>query len=51
MKNQSVRNNMDWIIVTIYSALVILGWFNIYSSSLPETPTDFYDFNQFLANN
>ena len=49
MKNQSVRNNMDWIIVTIYSILVILGWFNIYSSSLPETPTDFYDFNQFFG--
>ena len=49
MKNQSVRNNMDWIIVTIYSILVILGWFNIYSSSLPETPTYFYDFNQFFG--
>ena len=49
MKNQSVRNNIDWIIVSIYSVLVILGWFNIYSSSLPETPTDFYDFGQFFG--
>ena len=37
------------MIVTIYAVLVILGWFNIYSSSLPETPTDFYDFNQFFG--
>ena len=33
MKNQSVRSNIDWIIVTIYIVLVIMGWLNIYSSS------------------
>ncbi|MWB95760.1 rod shape-determining protein RodA [Flavobacterium sp. GA093] len=37
MKNQSVKNNIDWISVFIYSALVILGWLNIYSSSLLST--------------
>jgi rod shape determining protein RodA len=34
MKNQSITNNIDWICVTIYIALVLLGWINIYSSSL-----------------
>ena len=34
MKNQSVSNNLDWICVMIFIALVILGWLNIYSSSL-----------------
>lgn len=34
MKNQSVKKNIDWICVIIYSVLVILGWLNIYSSSL-----------------
>jgi rod shape determining protein RodA len=34
MKNQSVANNIDWISILIYTALVILGWLNIYSSSL-----------------
>ncbi|RUT71105.1 rod shape-determining protein RodA [Flavobacterium cupreum] len=37
MKNQSVKNNIDWISVIIYIALVILGWLNIYSSSLLST--------------
>ncbi|MEG2100462.1 MULTISPECIES: rod shape-determining protein RodA [Flavobacterium] len=37
MKNQSVKNNIDWISVFIYIALVILGWLNIYSSSLLST--------------
>jgi rod shape determining protein RodA len=37
MKNQSVKNNIDWISVFIYSTLVILGWLNIYSSSLSST--------------
>jgi len=36
MKNQSVRSNMDWITVLIYIILVVLGWLNIYSSSLTE---------------
>jgi rod shape determining protein RodA len=34
MKNQSVSNNIDWISIIIYALLVILGWLNIYSSSL-----------------
>ena len=34
MKNQSVSNNIDWISIIIYTLLVILGWLNIYSSSL-----------------
>jgi rod shape determining protein RodA len=33
MKNQSISKNLDWISVAIYSALVIMGWLNIYSSS------------------
>ncbi len=34
MKNQSITNNIDWSCVVIYSVLVLLGWLNIYSSSL-----------------
>jgi len=34
MKNQSISNHIDWISVFIYIALVIMGWMNIYSSSL-----------------
>lgn len=34
MKNQSVTSNIDWICVIIYILLVVLGWLNIYSSSL-----------------
>ena len=37
MKNQSVKKNIDWLSVIIYSLLVILGWLNIYSSSLSST--------------
>ncbi|MEO8252736.1 MAG: rod shape-determining protein RodA [Flavobacterium sp.] len=34
MKNQSVKKNIDWICVIIYSMLLVMGWLNIYSSSL-----------------
>ncbi|KLT71524.1 MULTISPECIES: rod shape-determining protein RodA [Flavobacterium] len=37
MRNQSVKNNIDWISVVIYAILVVLGWLNIYSSSLLST--------------
>lgn len=34
MKNQSITSNIDWISIIIYAVLVILGWLNIYSSSM-----------------
>ncbi len=49
MKNQSVRDNLDWITVLIYIVLVVLGWFNIYSSSLPEVETSIFDISQFYG--
>jgi len=46
MKNQSVINNIDWITVIIYTILVILGWMNIYSASLPIEETSIFDLSQ-----
>jgi rod shape determining protein RodA len=46
MKNQSVSNNIDWITVSIYVTLVILGWMNIYSSDITATSDYYFDFNQ-----
>ncbi|MFN8325404.1 rod shape-determining protein RodA [Flavobacterium sp.] len=48
MKNQSISNNLDWISVIIYIILVILGWLNIYSSSLSsiEGETSIFDVSQ-----
>jgi rod shape determining protein RodA len=48
MRNQSVTNNLDWISVVIYLVLVLLGWLNIYSSSLSsiEGETSIFDFSQ-----
>ncbi|MCF6130994.1 rod shape-determining protein RodA [Flavobacterium wongokense] len=48
MKNQSVTNNLDWISITIYILLVIMGWLNIYSSSLSSIAeeTSIFDFSQ-----
>lgn len=46
MKNQSVINNIDWITVIIYIILVIMGWMNIYSASLPLEETSFFDLSQ-----
>ena len=48
MKNQSVTNNLDWMSVVIYITLVIMGWLNIYSSSLSSIAeeTSIFDFTQ-----
>jgi rod shape determining protein RodA len=37
MKNQSLTNNIDWTCIVIYGLLVLMGWLNIYSSSLSST--------------
>lgn len=50
MKNQSVTNNLDWISVFIYIVLVIMGWLNIYSSSLSLSEDNFVlDLSQFYG--
>jgi rod shape determining protein RodA len=49
MKNQSVSSNIDWIIVSIYIAMVVMGWLNIYSSSLADSENSFYDMSQFYG--
>lgn len=36
----------DWLTIFIYFALVLIGWLNIYSASLSETPVDFFDMSQ-----
>ena len=48
MKNQSITNNLDWVSIAIYIILVIMGWLNIYSSSLSsiEQETSIFDFTQ-----
>lgn len=46
MKNQSVANNIDWITILIYVVLVIMGWMNIYSASLPLEETSIFDLSQ-----
>jgi len=48
MRNQSITNNLDWISILIFVALVVMGWLNIYSSSLSTVTeeTSIFDINQ-----
>ncbi|MDD2985043.1 rod shape-determining protein RodA [Flavobacterium sp.] len=48
MKNQSVVNNLDWITVLMYTILVLMGWLNIFSTSIPVEFTDF-DFGDYYG--
>ena len=49
MKNQSVTSNIDWIVVSLYIAMVAMGWLNIYSSSLSTTDYSFFDTSQYFG--
>ena len=50
MKNQSVTNNLDWVSVVIYITLVVMGWLNIYSSSLSLSDDNYIlDLSQFYG--
>lgn len=46
MKNQSVSNNIDWITISLYVALVTLGWMTIYSADMTPNSAYYFDFNQ-----
>ena len=51
MRHQSIKNNIDWISVVIFITLVIMGWLNIYSSSLSSVTgeTSIFDLSQFYG--
>lgn len=46
LENQSVISNVDWLSILLYAALVIFGWINIYSASLPLEATSIFDLGQ-----
>ena len=46
MKNQSVTNSVDWITILLYIVLACMGWMTIYSASLPNEETSFFDLGQ-----
>ncbi len=48
MKNQSVTGNLDWITVLLYFTLVIMGWVNIFSTSIPVEFIEF-DYSDFYG--
>jgi rod shape determining protein RodA len=51
MKNQSITNHIDWMTVTLFITLVLMGWLNIYSSSLSAVTGDstIFDLSQFYG--
>jgi len=46
MQNQSVNRGIDWLTIFLYFTLVIMGWFTIYSASLPFEETSILDLSQ-----
>ncbi len=51
MKNQSITNHIDWISVALFITMVLMGWLNIYSSSLSAVTGDstIFDLSQFYG--
>ena len=51
MKNQSITNHIDWISVALFITMVLMGWLNIYSSSLSAVTGDstIFDLSQFYV--
>ena len=41
-----IKVKFDWVTVFLYFALVGIGWINIYSASLSDTATTFFDLSQ-----
>lgn len=38
--------NFDWVTILLYIIIVLFGWVNIYSASLGDNPSSFFDFNE-----
>ena len=46
MRNQNVVSNLDWLTILLYILLVIAGWLNIYSASIPAEAEATFDITQ-----
>ncbi|WP_353102953.1 rod shape-determining protein RodA [Myroides odoratus] len=46
MRSGSVQKHIDWITIMLYLLLVVAGWVNIYSTSLPNEEASIFDFSQ-----
>ncbi|MGG5505377.1 MULTISPECIES: rod shape-determining protein RodA [unclassified Myroides] len=46
MRSGSVQKHIDWITILLYLLLVVAGWVNIYSTSLPNEDASIFDFSQ-----
>lgn len=44
--DQSITKHIDWILVGIYIALVIMGWLNIYAATYNEEHKSIFDISQ-----
>src|SRR5690606_5191198 len=38
--------SFDWLTILLYLLMVLFGWINIYSASLGDNPSSFFDFNE-----
>jgi rod shape determining protein RodA len=45
-RRNSILDNMDWLMVTIYLVLVVLGWLNIYAAVYNDKHQNILDFTQ-----
>lgn len=42
----SNKLNLDWVLIGLYMALVIMGWFTIFAVTGPDTFTDIFNFKE-----
>ncbi len=45
-ESQNIFRNIDWVMIGIYFALVLIGWFNIYAAVYNEQHGSILDFSQ-----
>ncbi|MEY8781956.1 rod shape-determining protein RodA [Allomuricauda sp. XS_ASV26] len=45
MSGKGLFGRLDWVTVILYAVLVLIGWINIYSTSVGESHTSIFDFS------
>jgi rod shape determining protein RodA len=45
MSGKGLFGRLDWVTVILYALLVLIGWINIYSTSVGESHTSIFDFS------
>ena len=50
-RTKNITENIDWLLISIYAVMVLLGWLNIYAANYTDEAGTIFDFSKYKLDN